>query len=65
MLIITVLLQDLPEKWNNIKKLAVGVKIQAMPFMQAEANTIRKRMVLFEIRQNLFRDTFNKLAIFQ
>lgn len=57
--------QELPGRWNNTKKVAVGVKVSAMPFMQAEANTIRKRLVLFEIRQNLYHDTFKRMDFFK
>uniref|UniRef100_A0A1B6BXH8 Dynein beta chain, ciliary-like n=1 Tax=Clastoptera arizonana TaxID=38151 RepID=A0A1B6BXH8_9HEMI len=59
-----VLLQDLPDRWNNTKKIAVAVKAGTMPLMQAEANTIRKRLILFEIRQNLYRDGFKKSAFY-
>ncbi|XP_075225795.1 dynein beta chain, ciliary-like [Lycorma delicatula] len=60
-----VLLQDLPDRWNNTKKTAIAVKAAVMPLMQNEANTVRKRITLFEIRQNLYRETFKKSPIFR
>ncbi|XP_039284796.1 dynein beta chain, ciliary [Nilaparvata lugens] len=60
-----VLLQDLPDRWNNTKKTAIAVKAAVMPLMQAEANTVRKRLVLFDIRQGLFRDSFRRSPFFR
>ncbi|XP_054265094.1 dynein beta chain, ciliary-like [Macrosteles quadrilineatus] len=59
------LLQELPGRWVNTKKLAVGMKAAAMPLMQAEAKTIRSRLALFEFLQKQYQETFRRSAFFK
>ncbi|PSN32950.1 Dynein beta chain [Blattella germanica] len=58
-------LQELPEKWNNTKKIAVTVKQNVAPLMANEANLIRKRLTYFDLRQAQYRDTFRKSPLFK
>ncbi|XP_014280457.2 dynein beta chain, ciliary [Halyomorpha halys] len=55
-----VLLQELPEQWNSTKKLASNVKQQVSPLQAAEVVSIRKKISLFDIRQNRYREDFKK-----
>ncbi|PSN39336.1 Dynein beta chain [Blattella germanica] len=57
--------QELPEKWNNTKKIAVTVKQNVAPLMANEANLIRKRLTYFDLRQAQYRDTFRKSPLFK
>nr|CAD7423389.1 unnamed protein product [Timema monikensis] len=58
-------LQELPDKWNTTKKIAVTVKQGVAPIMAAEVTLIRKRLVLFDLTQSQFRDTFRKMDFFK
>ncbi|XP_049855418.1 dynein beta chain, ciliary-like [Schistocerca gregaria] len=58
-------LQELPERWNATKKTAVTVKQQVTPLMAAEVTLIRKRINLFDLRQNQYREYFRKLDLFK
>jgi hypothetical protein len=49
------MLQELPDRWANTKKIATSVKTAAQPLIAAEASKIRKRVVLFDIRQSTYR----------
>ncbi|CAH1184540.1 unnamed protein product, partial [Phyllotreta striolata] len=42
---VNVYLQELPEQWNNTKKIAITVKQQVAPLQAAEVTCIRKRIV--------------------
>ncbi|KAL1129229.1 hypothetical protein AAG570_013758 [Ranatra chinensis] len=58
------LLNELPDEWNNLKKLSLQVRAAAQPLMQAESLTIKKRLAFFEIRQGLYMVKFRKNNIF-
>ncbi|KAG5856708.1 hypothetical protein ANANG_G00010770 [Anguilla anguilla] len=57
-------LEELPEKWNGTKKLAVSVKHEVAPLQTAEVTVIRRKCVAFEIKQNKFRERFRMEAPF-
>ncbi|XP_043925655.1 dynein axonemal heavy chain 17-like [Protopterus annectens] len=55
-------LHDLPEKWNNIKKIALVVKQNVAPLQANEVSIIRRKCQQFEIRQYEFREHFRETA---
>uniref|UniRef100_A0A4W3JPZ5 Dynein axonemal heavy chain 11 n=1 Tax=Callorhinchus milii TaxID=7868 RepID=A0A4W3JPZ5_CALMI len=57
-------LEELPEKWNNTKKIAVSVKHEVAPLQTAEVSLIRKQCVAFDAKQIEFRDIFRLEAPF-
>ncbi|XP_075759566.1 dynein axonemal heavy chain 9 isoform X2 [Pelodiscus sinensis] len=58
-------LEELPEKWNNLKKLAVTVKQQVGPLQANEVAVIRKSCAAFDVEQQRFRERFRKEAPFR
>lgn len=62
---IHVQLAELPDKWMHTKKIAVNTKQQVAPLQTNQANLVRKRITLFDTRQNLLKDTFKKLPFFR
>lgn len=57
--------QELPEKWNNIKKLAVTVRQQVAPLQASEVARLRQRCAAFEVEQQQFRERFRREAPFR
>ncbi|ODN03963.1 Dynein beta chain, ciliary [Orchesella cincta] len=57
-------LDELPQKWNNLKKQAIQTKHQAAPLQAKEVSSIRKRISDFDKRQNDFRERFKESAFF-
>lgn len=57
-------LQELPEQWNNSKKIAVTVKQQVAPLQATEVAIIRRKCGQFDIKQHEFREDFRKTAPF-
>ncbi|XP_058249288.1 dynein axonemal heavy chain 11 [Hemibagrus wyckioides] len=55
-------LEDLPERWNSIKKLAWSVKHEVAPLQNAEVAVIRKKYAAFEIKLHQFEEKFRKEA---
>ncbi|KAL1259213.1 hypothetical protein QQF64_009790, partial [Cirrhinus molitorella] len=55
-------LEELPEKWNNMKKLAWTVKHEVAPLHAAEVAVIRRKCVAFEKKLNQFRESFKREA---
>nr|CAD7428767.1 unnamed protein product [Timema monikensis] len=51
---------ELPEQWNNTKKLSVQVKQQVAPLQAIEVSSIRNKIAAFDCRQNQYRDFFKK-----
>lgn len=41
--------QELPEKWNNTKKIAVTVKQQVAPLQATEVSIIRRKCASFDV----------------
>ncbi|XP_031759446.1 dynein heavy chain 11, axonemal [Xenopus tropicalis] len=61
---IYVQLEELPEKWNHTKKLAVSVKHDVAPLQISEVTLIRKRCTAFDMKQIHFRERFSLDAPF-
>lgn len=61
---VNVLLQELPEQWNNTKKLAVTVKQQVAPLQATEVISIRTRIANFDMHINVFREIFRTYDFF-
>ncbi|XP_049809049.1 dynein beta chain, ciliary [Schistocerca nitens] len=57
---VNVLLQELPEQWNNTKKIATQVKQQVAPLQAIEVCCIRSRIQTFDNQQLQYRDRFRK-----
>ncbi|KAK6645275.1 hypothetical protein RUM43_001551 [Polyplax serrata] len=57
---VNVFLQELPEQWENTKKIATIVKQQVAPLQAGEVSCIRKRIQAFDVTQNQYRDNFKK-----
>jgi len=56
--------KELPEQWNNTKKLAISIKQQVTPLQANEVANIRRKLAEFDIRQQEFREDFRKMAAF-
>ncbi|XP_030631015.1 dynein heavy chain 17, axonemal-like [Chanos chanos] len=57
-------LQDLPENWSNVKKMAFHVKQNVAPLQANEVNIIRRKCQQFEIKQHEFRERFRQQPFF-
>ncbi|XP_064890245.1 dynein axonemal heavy chain 17 isoform X3 [Columba livia] len=57
-------LQELPERWDGTKKLALRAKQNAAPLQASEVNVIHKKCQQFEVRQLAFREVFQENAPF-
>lgn len=62
---VNVLLQELPEQWNNTKKLAVTVKQQVAPLQAVEVISIRTRISNFDAHISVFRELFRTYDFFK
>ncbi|EFA11309.2 dynein beta chain, ciliary [Tribolium castaneum] len=62
---VNVYLQELPEQWNNTKKIAITVKQQVAPLQAAEVVLIRKKIAEFDTRVLYYREVFKKYPFFQ
>ncbi|KAI8492613.1 Dynein heavy chain 9, axonemal, partial [Branchiostoma belcheri] len=58
-------LQELPEQWNNSKKVAIQVKQQVAPLQANEVAIIRRKCASFDVKQHEFREVFRKLEAFR
>ncbi|KAM3866414.1 LOW QUALITY PROTEIN: dynein axonemal heavy chain 11 [Diretmus argenteus] len=58
-------LEELPEKWNNLRKIAFTVKHEVAPLQSNEVSVIRRKCVRFEVKQHEFREQFRTEAIFK
>ncbi|TRY96398.1 hypothetical protein DNTS_010073 [Danionella cerebrum] len=59
-----ILLESLPDKWKNLKKVAFTVKHEVAPLQANEVAVIRRKCVRFEIKQHEFREQFRTEQIF-
>ncbi|NWW79259.1 DYH17 protein, partial [Climacteris rufus] len=57
-------LQNLPERWDNNKRLCLKVAESAAPLQASEAAILRKKCQEFEIQQHAFRENFQGKAPF-
>ncbi|KAL6475225.1 hypothetical protein MHYP_G00162650 [Metynnis hypsauchen] len=51
-------LEELPEKWTNIKKQAVVVKQHVAPLQASEVANLRRKCATFDVEQHSFREHF-------
>ncbi|XP_007888401.2 dynein axonemal heavy chain 11-like [Callorhinchus milii] len=58
-------LEELPEKWKNLKKIALTVKHEVTPLQSNEVCVIRRKCVQFEEKQFEFREIFKNEALFR
>nr|XP_029540762.1 LOW QUALITY PROTEIN: dynein heavy chain 9, axonemal [Oncorhynchus nerka] len=58
-------LEDLPEKWTNVKKQAVVVKQQVAPLQASEVAGLRRKCASFDVEQHAFRESFRKNGPFR
>ncbi|XP_072259402.1 dynein axonemal heavy chain 9 [Pyxicephalus adspersus] len=58
-------LEELPEKWNNIKKMAITVKQQVAPLQANEVTLLRRKCATLDVYQHNFRERFRKEAPFR
>lgn len=62
---VNVWLQELPEQWNNTKKIAITVKQQVAPLQAAEVTFIRKKISNFDNKVSHYREVFKRYAFFK
>uniref|UniRef100_A0A3Q3L381 Dynein axonemal heavy chain 11 n=1 Tax=Labrus bergylta TaxID=56723 RepID=A0A3Q3L381_9LABR len=58
-------LEELPEKWKSLKKIAFTVKHEVAPLQSNEVSVIRRKCVRFEVKQHEFREQFRTESIFK
>ncbi|XP_058415682.1 dynein axonemal heavy chain 9 [Diceros bicornis minor] len=58
-------LEELPEKWNNIKKMAITVRQQVAPLQANEVTLLRQRCTAFDVEQQQFWEQFHREAPFR
>uniref|UniRef100_G1KU34 Dynein axonemal heavy chain 17 n=1 Tax=Anolis carolinensis TaxID=28377 RepID=G1KU34_ANOCA len=58
-------LEELPEKWNHVKKLAITAKHHVAPLQANEVTVLRKKCAVFDVEQQKFRERFHKEAPFR
>ncbi|KAJ8318719.1 LOW QUALITY PROTEIN: hypothetical protein KUTeg_003810 [Tegillarca granosa] len=58
-------LQELPEQWNNTKKIAITVKQQVAPLQATEVANIRRKSATFDVSQHKFREKFRSIPPFR
>ncbi|KAJ8313224.1 hypothetical protein KUTeg_009222, partial [Tegillarca granosa] len=58
-------LQELPEQWNNTKKLSITCKQHVAPLQAIEVSNIRKKSATFDVNQHKFRETFRSIPPFR
>nr|XP_058139450.1 dynein axonemal heavy chain 9 isoform X3 [Dasypus novemcinctus] len=58
-------LEDLPEKWNNIKKMAITVRQEVAPLQANEVTLLRQRCTAFDMEQQQFWEQFHREAPFR
>ena len=42
--------QELPEQWNNVKKVSIAMKQTVAPLQANEVNIIRRKLATFDVR---------------
>ncbi|XP_022380343.1 dynein heavy chain 9, axonemal [Enhydra lutris kenyoni] len=58
-------LEELPEKWNNVKKMAVTVRQQVAPLQANQVALLRQRCSAFDLEQQEFWEQFRREAPFR
>lgn len=59
------LLNELPEQWSNVKKLALSMKDVVAPLQASEVDSLQKRANKFETKNHMFREDFRRDAPFK
>ena len=54
----------MPDKWNNLKKLAVAVKQLIAPLVAKQVAIIRKKIMLFDLQQNNYKEQFKRFPFY-
>ncbi|XP_077291064.1 dynein heavy chain at 93AB [Arctopsyche grandis] len=62
---VNVLLQELPEQWENTKKIAGTVKQQVAPLQTIEVACIRKNIIVFDSNIIFYREVFKIYEFFK
>jgi len=57
--------QELPEQWNNSKKIAITSKQQVAPLHANEVANIRRKSATFDVNQHKFREKFRGIPPFK
>lgn len=57
--------QELPEQWENTKKIAQTVKQLVAPLQATEVAAIRRRVAAFDSQQTQYRDAFRRAPYFK
>jgi hypothetical protein len=57
--------QELPEQWNNTKKIAITIKQQVAPLQATEVANIRRKTASFDVSQHKFREKFRSIPPFR
>ncbi|XP_023561192.1 dynein heavy chain 9, axonemal [Octodon degus] len=58
-------LEELPEKWNHMKKLAITIRQQVAPLQANEVTILRQRCTDFDVEQQQFWERFHQEAPFR
>ena len=58
-------MQELPERWTALKKLAGSKKLQVASLQSHELNNIRQKISSFEEKQVRFREQFRRNGFFR
>ncbi|XP_023100299.2 dynein axonemal heavy chain 9 isoform X1 [Felis catus] len=58
-------LEELPEQWDNVKKMAIAVRQQVAPLQANEVAALRQRCSAFDVEQRQFWERFRKEAPFR
>ncbi|NWT02283.1 DYH9 protein, partial [Mionectes macconnelli] len=58
-------LEELPEKWNHVKKLALAVRQHVAPLQANEMTALRQTCAAFDAQQLHFRERFGREAPFR
>ncbi|XP_069366837.1 dynein axonemal heavy chain 11 [Paralichthys olivaceus] len=58
-------LEELPERWKRLRKIAYTVKHEVAPLQSNEVSVIRRKCVRFEVKQREFREEFRTESIFK
>uniref|UniRef100_A0AAQ5YU21 Dynein axonemal heavy chain 17 n=1 Tax=Amphiprion ocellaris TaxID=80972 RepID=A0AAQ5YU21_AMPOC len=58
-------LEELPEKWNTVKKQAALIKQQVAPLQAIEVASLRRKCASFDVEQHTFREHFHKNGPFR
>ncbi|XP_033840356.1 dynein heavy chain 9, axonemal isoform X2 [Periophthalmus magnuspinnatus] len=51
-------LEELPEKWNNLKKQTALIKQQVAPLQAIQVASLRRQCTSFDVKQHIFREHF-------